>query len=182
MSFRLLHQSETRRPRADIHMFPGQRVPLMKGRRKAVAAMSALLSIAVLSAFVVAEKTEIRVRLINALTGKPYAGRDHQIFGTNTRSGLPDGDILFHLQTKSGPDGVAHFLIGAPLPYRLLFYSAQANGCGPPGFNSFVTAEVMRTGVVVPNTCAGKHQKYDCRKVTAQPGEIVIFAVEPRGP
>ncbi len=148
-----------------------------------VAAISALLLIAALRTFGVAEKTEIRVRILDAHSGKPYADRDAGLSGANSRSGLlHPKDIVFDVRNKTGPDGIAHFKIAAPLPYRLLFYSAQANGCGPPGFNSFVTAEVVRSGVVVPNTCAGKRQKYDWREVTAEPGEIVIFAVAPRGP
>jgi len=147
-------------------------------------AISALLLVFAVCGLAAGEKTEIRVRLIDVHSGKPYASRHVEIFGTNAPpgSGLHSNEIFFHLQTKTGPDGVARFQIPAPLPYRLVFNSAQANGCGPPGFASFVTAEVMRAGIVVPNTCAGKHQKYDWREVTAQPGEIVIFAVEPRGP
>ena len=154
----------------------------MKGTAK-TAAISALLLTATSYIFGVAESTQIRVRLIDAHSGKPYAGRQAELFGTDSSSGLLKAeDTLFHLQTRTRPDGIAQFKIAIPLPHRLLFYSAQADGCGPPGFNSFVTAEVVRSGVVVPNTCAGKHQKYDWREVTARPGEIVIFAVEPRGP
>jgi hypothetical protein len=56
-----------------------------------------------------AEETEIRVRLIDAHSGKPYVDRDVQVFGTNTPSGLPGKDVLFHLQRKTGADGLAHF-------------------------------------------------------------------------
>ncbi len=146
------------------------------------AEISAVLLISIICAFGVAQKTEIRVRLLDANNGRPYRGRDAQVFGTNSPSGLPGKDILFHLQTQTGPDGVAHFQVSAPLPYRLLFYSAQANGGGPPGFNSFLTEAVIRSGLVVPNTCAKKHGSYNWQKVTATPGEIVIFAVEPSRP
>jgi hypothetical protein len=147
------------------------------------AAVSAILLIATVGASDMAEEAEIRVRLIDAHSGKPFVGRDVQFFGTNSRSGLLKAkDTLFHLQTKTRPDGIAHFQIARPLPYRLIFYSAQANGCGPSGFASFITSEVIRSGIVVPNTCSSKRLKYDWRQSTAHPGEIIIFAVEPRGP
>ena len=148
------------------------------------AAIPALLLSVALHIFGVGENTYIRVRLIDAHSGRPYRGRHVELTGTNASPGglLHRYEISFDLQTRTGPDGVAQFRITTLLPYRLLFYRAQANRCGPQGFNSFVTAEVMQSGVVVPNTCAGKGQKFEWREVTATPGEIVIFAVEPPRP
>jgi hypothetical protein len=159
-------------------VFPRGRVSL-KGRK---AKLTTLLFICTLGVLGIAGKAEIQVRLIDAHSGRPFADREVELFGTNAPSGLNTRDTLFHLQTTTGRDGVARFLMTAPLPYWLVFYSAQANGCGPAGFNSFVAAEVMQSGIVVPNTCASKRQKFDWRKVIARPGEIIIFAVEPRGP
>jgi hypothetical protein len=158
-------------------------VPLMVAViRVAIAAILCLVASGILAPAEPAV-VEIRVKLLNAHSGKPYVGRNAQLFGTNSRSGLlRANDTSFHLQTRTESDGVAHFQISAPLPYRVLFYSAQANGCGPSGSGSFVTDEVLRSGIVVTNTCAGKHQKFRWQNVKAEPGEIVIFAIEPRGP
>lgn len=141
-----------------------------------------LLFIAIMPAVGVSEKTDIRVRLINALSGKPFVGRDQQLFGTNARSGPPHGDIVFHLQAKTGPDGIAHFLIGAPLPYRLIPTSAQTGGCAWHGAPPIVTEDVLQSGWVGPNTCARKNQSFHWQDVKAEPGEIILFVVEPRGP
>jgi hypothetical protein len=154
---------------------------LMKGVISIAAAISTLLP-AALIAYHASERTEIRVRLINALSGKPFAGRDQQLFGTNTPSGLPRRDILFHLQTKTGADGVAYFFINPPLPYRLLPESAQIGGCAWHGAPPIITDQVLKLGYVGPNECARRNQKFHWQDVRAQPGEIIIFAVEPRGP
>lgn len=133
--------------------------------------------------FGMADGAEIRVKLLDAHSGKPYAKRDVEMFGTKATAVAPKAhDTVFDRHAKTDSEGIAQFQLTAPLPARLFFYSAQANGCGPKGFNSFVTEDVVRYGVVVKNTCAGKHQKYRWQDVTARPGEIVIFAVEPRGP
>ena len=153
----------------------------MTGAAK-TAAISALLFTAIMPAVGAAGKTEIRLRLLNALTGKPYAGRHAGLFGTNTRSGLPDGDILFHLQTKTGPDGIAHFLIAAPLPYCLIPDVRQNGGCAWHGAPPIITSEVLRSGYVGPNECAHKNQSFHWQDVKAEPGEIILFVVEPRGP
>ena len=127
------------------------------------------------------EKTEIRVRLLDAHSGKPYVNRELALFGSNSSSGmLYATDTLFELHAKTGVDGVAHFELESPLPKTLLIYSYQAGVCARSG--SFVTEEVVHNGIVTANTCAGKHQKYRWQDITAQPGEIVSFAVPPRGP
>jgi hypothetical protein len=139
-----------------------------------------LLLLTILTGLRAADKTELRITLLDARSGKPYVGRDVQIFGTNATSGLQASDLVFHLQTKTDANGSAHFDISAPLPLRFIFYSAQADCCGP--CTDFITEEVVRTGRVIPNMCARKNQKYRGQQVTAQPGEVVIFAVNPRGP
>jgi len=153
---------------------------------KAAVRVGAVISVLMLTAFLIAygatEKTEIRVRLINAVSGKPFAGRDQQLFGTNTRSGLPGKDILFHLQTKTGADGVARFFISPPLPYRLLPTSAQTGGCAWHGAPEIITEELLKSGYVGPNECAHKNQPFHWQDIKAEPGEIILFVVEPRGP
>jgi hypothetical protein len=123
-----------------------------------------------------AQQTEIRVRLLDAHSGKPFRNRHVELFGTNSDQGLPAKDTLFDVSGQTGADGVVHFQLKMPLPTRFVFWSAQANGCllSP----SFMASDVLNSGVVSVNTCAGKHQKYRWQDVTAQPGEIVIFAVE----
>jgi hypothetical protein len=153
----------------------------MRGVARIVAAITTLLSTP-LTAYHASEKTEIRIRLINALSGKPFAGRNLQLFGTDTPSGLPGKDILFHLQEKTGADGVARFFINRPLPYRLLPESAQIGGCAWHGAPPIITDQVLKSGYVGPNECARKNQRFRWQDVKAQPAEIVIFAVEPRGP
>ncbi len=123
----------------------------MTGTAK-TAAISALLFTAIMPAVGAAGKTEIRLRLLNALTGKPYAGRHAGLFGTNRPSGLLRAeDTLFHLQTKTGPDGIAHFLIGEPLPYRLIPDVRQNGGCAWHGAPPIITSEVLRSGYVGPS-------------------------------
>jgi hypothetical protein len=154
----------------------------MTGTAK-TAAISALLFTAIMPAVGAAGKTEIRLRLLNALTGKPYAGRHAGLFGTNRPSGLLRAeDTLFHLQTKTGPDGIAHFLIGAPLPYRLIPDVRQNGGCAWHGAPPIITSEVLRSGYVGPNECAHRNQSFHWQDVKAEPGEIILFVVEPRGP
>jgi hypothetical protein len=154
----------------------------MKPMVTIAAMISASLSITC-CVFGMADGVEIRVKLLDAHSGKPYVKRDVEFFGTNGKHvSLTAHDIIFDRHAKTDSEGIAQFQLNAPLPSRLIFYSAQANGCGPPGFPEFVTEDVVRYGVVVENTCAGKHQRYRWQDVTARPGEIVIFAVEPRGP
>jgi hypothetical protein len=154
----------------------------MTGTAK-TAAISALLFTAIMPAVGAAGKTEIRLRLLNALTGKPYAGRHAGLFGTNRPSGLLRAeDTLFHLQTITGPDGIAHFLIGEPLPYRLIPDVRQNGGCAWHGAPPIITSEVLRSGYVGPNECAHKNQSFHWQDVKAEPGEIILFVVEPRGP
>jgi len=154
----------------------------MTGTAK-TAAISALLFTAIMPAVGAAGKTEIRLRLLNALTGKPYAGRHAGLFGTNRPSGLLRAeDTLFHLQTKTGPDGIAHFLIGEPLPYRLIPDVRQNGGCAWHGAPPIITSEVLRSGYVGPSLCAHKNQSFHWQDVKAEPGEIILFVVEPRGP
>jgi hypothetical protein len=126
-------------------------------------------------------KTEIRVRLINAISGTPCAGRDQQLFGTNTPLGLPGRDILFHLERKTGSDGVAHFFIDPPLPSRLLPESAQTGGCAWHGAPPIMTEQVLKSGYVGPNDCAQRNQRFHWQNIKAEPGEIILFVVEPRG-
>jgi hypothetical protein len=129
-----------------------------------------------------ATRIRIDVKLLDANTGRPYVGRDVQLFGTNATSGLlKANDILFELHAKTGADGVARFDIAPPLPRSLLFTSSQAGGCGG-GSPWFVTEEVVRAGVVVPSTCSRKSAKFRWQDITAQPGEIVVPTLEPRGP
>lgn len=145
--------------------------------------IAALLLSAIMPAAGVAEKTEVRLQLLNALTGKPYAGRHAGLFGTNTLSGLLRAeDTVFHLQTKTGPDGVAHFSVGAPLPYRLIPSALQNGGCAWHWAPPIITSEVLRFGYVGPNECARKDQSFHWQDVKAEPGEIILFVVEPRGP
>ncbi len=140
-----------------------------------------LLSPSQLPAFQPSSKTEIRLRLINAISGKPFAGRDAQLFGTNTPSGLPGRDILFHLQTKTGSDGVAHFFLDSPLPVRLQPEAAQNGGCAWHGAPPIMTEPVLKSGYVGPNECAKRNQPFHWQDIKAEPGEIILFVVEPRG-
>jgi hypothetical protein len=129
-----------------------------------------------------AEKTEVRIRLINALSGKPYVGRFAGLFGTNsTGPGLHGKEILFHLETKTGADGVAHFLIAEPLPLRLILDIRLNRGCAWHGAPPVITSEVLKSGYVGPNECARKNQSFHWQDVKAEPGEIVLFVVEPPG-
>ena len=126
-----------------------------------------------------AKKVEVIVTMLAARSGKPLKDRDVQIFGTNSCYVLLKENTVFHFQAKTGTDGVVHFQVPTPFPSRFLFYSAQADLCIANG--SVAPKGLEQTGIVVPNTCVGKHSKYNWSKVRARPGEIVIFAIEPRG-
>lgn len=126
-------------------------------------------------------KIEIRVRVIDAHSGKPYTKRDVLLAGTNASSGnLKASETLFTLRAKTDGDGVAHFEINLPMPRSLLFWSANADLCAPSSW--YVTGDIVQkiltTGVVVPDVCARKEKDYRGPRITAQPGEIVFFAVE----
>lgn len=150
---------------------------------KAIAMTSALLFTIIVPARGVAKKPEIRVQLLNALTGKPYVGRDVQIFGDNSPSGiLRAKDTLFHLQTTTGSDGIAHFRIPGALPYRILVEALQNGGCAWHGAPPIIAAKVLKSGYVGPNECASKRQSFHWKDVKPEPGEIILFVVEPRGP
>jgi len=126
----------------------------------------------------VAGKAEIRIRLINALNGKPYANRHAGLFGTN--GGMHANEILFHIETKTGHDGVAHFLLTKPLPYYLVLDIGQNDVCAWPGVPTIFSSTVLKSGYIGPNECARKNQSFHWEDVKAEPGEIILFAVEPR--
>jgi hypothetical protein len=121
--------------------------------------------------------TELRIKLLNAHTGMPYVEKGIEIFGTNAASGLKKEDIVIDLHGTTDPNGIAHFQLHGRLPYRILYNTWQIRGCTPTG--SFITEDVIHTGIVVANTCAKKSQKFRWQDVTATPGEIVIFAIPP---
>jgi hypothetical protein len=147
------------------------------------ASVAATLLLASVAALAVAEHVEIRVRLLNGRSGKPYAGRSVQLFGDKAKTGLLKSyNILFHLQTKTGPDGVAHFQIGPPLPYRLSLALAQNGGCAWRGAPPIITEEVLRSGFVGPNLCASENQSFHWQEVKPEPGEIILFVTEPPWP
>ncbi len=137
-----------------------------------------LLSLHLLTA--VASDAVVRVKLLHAHTGRPYVNRDVQLFGARSTSGLLRAkDTVFHLQTRTGADGIALFQIPS-VPYRFLVYTAQNTGCAPNG--SFVAEDILHQGAVAKNTCPGRSRNFHWQDVKPQPGMIVIFALEPRGP
>lgn len=159
-------------------------MPLTEATMRPTATILVLMLTAITSALGVAEKLEIRVRLIDALTGKPYAERHAELIGTNTPPGheLHANEIAFDFQTKTGPDGVAHFQIAAPLPDWLIVEALQNSGCAWHGAPPIRTQKVLRTGYIGPNECARKNQHFRWQDIKPKPGEILIFVVEPRGP
>lgn len=74
---------------------------------------------------------EIRVRILRAWDGKPWKRVRVTLVGDRSAApgGLKTRDIVFQLRAKTGPNGVAHFLVETPLPPRLVV-DAPVYGCG----------------------------------------------------
>lgn len=138
------------------------------------AGLALLVSIATVAAFGKEKpsETEIRVRLLNAHSGKPYVGVEVELYGDNG-VGLLKKDVAFHLRSKTDSDGIARFAVEPPLPPTFVLNIWQVNGCIP--FDNFRTEEVVRSGIVARNTCPKR--KYRWQDVKVEPGEIVIFAL-----
>lgn len=120
---------------------------------------------------------EIRVRILNAHSGKPYVGKDVRLWGAKPGAGLKRRDIVFDLRAKTDSDGVAHFRLAPPLPPRLVPYFWQLRGCSVIPGGDLSTQKVLQSGFV------GKGANYTCRirervlnAVKHQPREIVLFA------
>ena len=132
---------------------------------------------------------EIRLKILNPYSGKPFANDTIRLIGSNddlrTTAHTQDG---IELTSQTGPDGVAHFFLRPPLPKKVFFHGATSErggaGRGCSTRSQWLSEEIVRSGVVndatlcVPNP--RPKGKFRWQDVTAKPGEIVIFAVPPR--
>lgn len=151
---------------------------LMRFRISIVALLCLLqLSISAPSFLQAGTGVEIRVRILNAHSGKPCVGKEVRLWGAKQGLGLRQRDVVFDLRAKTDSDGVAHFRVAPPLPPRLIPYIWQLRGCSALRADGLSTQKVLRYGFV------GKGAKYTCRiknsvlnAVRPQPGEIVLFA------
>ena len=73
---------------------------------------------------------------------------------------------------KTDADGAAIFQLREPLPEVVVSYGDTlfVGRCTPS--LPFATAEILKTGVVGPNTCSGRKLRYTA---APKPGELVIF-------
>ena len=120
---------------------------------------------------------QLRVKVISADKGSAISDRDVSIEPVNEEGGSPAGSpqavsAHWRLAAKTGPDGVAKFLLSSPLPKRVLVSVAIGNWtqCSPLYFS---VEEALRTGVVAKNDCESELTKSRSYGVNA--GEIVVF-------
>ena len=127
---------------------------------------------------------EIRLRLLNPWSGKPIAKQSFSLFEVKGAIGteVKKKDVVTETRTQTASDGTAVFVLSEPIPDRLLFNLGSLRSCPhkgePPIPNGFKPEEIIREGLIVPDSCVPKnwHGKFDWRHVTAKPGEIIIFA------
>lgn len=121
---------------------------------------------------------EIRLRLLDAWSGKPITGQSVTLIGAtgDIGSGLPVKDIQQEIDSNTDKDGIARFRLAVPMPNRILFTFHSGRGCPIKDShykNQWRPEEILGRGVVVPNWCEGRrwHNKSRWQNVTAKPGE-----------
>lgn len=120
---------------------------------------------------------QLRVKVISADKGSAISDRGVSIESVNekaeaTASSTQALSAHWRLTAKTGPDGVAKFLLSSPLPKRVLVSVAVGNWtqCSPL---YFTLEEALRTGVMAKNNCESELTKNHRYGVNA--GEIVVF-------
>jgi hypothetical protein len=119
----------------------------------------------------------VRVRVVDARTGKPVGGKRIRIqfkWDRPQAHGDPRGPLESHqwLDLKAGPDGVAKFDLRPPLPKELDVFVAVGHWTQCSPFR-FPVEDVLNSGVVAKNFCGSKRTEE--QRYVATPGEVVVF-------
>lgn len=126
---------------------------------------------------------QIRVKLINEWSGKPYIGQAVTLIEANGQlgSGLPQQDVVEKVRSRTGPDGTARYLLKSPLPSRFLFDLGALRGCPSETPNQWQPQKIINSGVIVPASCVPQswHGKFRWQDIKPQPGEIIFFVSPP---
>jgi hypothetical protein len=134
----------------------------------------------------------VTVKVLNGWSGKPFANVDVTLTEANGEvgTGLPTSSILRRTKLRTKQDGSVTFLIGKPLPPRILFDVFALRGCMPTKaymkrnnwkfpVSQWNPEEILRNGYREVDACllGVAHPKFDWQAVTAAPGEVVLFAL-----
>jgi hypothetical protein len=129
-------------------------------------ALALLLLLSSSFGYALQQQLLLRVRLLDATTGKPLKGIAAAL------SALDDtGRPSRVLNARTDSDGVAVFHLAEPVSARvdLIFPPDELGLCSELQFS---TTKIRETGVVGSNACA--HPKYEYT-VPPKPGELVVF-------
>jgi hypothetical protein len=152
-----------------------------------VARVLAILWMALTAICAETQPVEIRLKLLNPWSGKPVAGQPVILLEAKGEVGAPlqKSELLKETRAQTGPDGTAVFLVGGPIPDRLLFDLGALRTCPHkgdlPAPNGFRAEQIIKSGVVVADSCIPKnwHGKFRWQGVKAKPGEIIFFGSRP---
>jgi hypothetical protein len=112
----------------------------------------------------------LTVRVMNAKTGRPFGNTAVYLFLNKDYPRVAPNEPP-PLRATTGPDGVAVFELGSPLPEEVFF--AVPGGDRLCSRFRYSTEQVLEKGVVGENACEA-HDKVRNR-FSARPGELILF-------
>jgi hypothetical protein len=114
---------------------------------------------------------EIRVRLINARTGKPIPGKPVRIDSAD-----PSGLWRGYLEEKTGRDGVAIFRLTPPLPRKVDIFLGMGGYWAGCSRGDYSVEEILKKGAIWEvEHCLNLPRIQD--RFNPRPGEVFYFAV-----